>query len=100
MARNNRFQSHGKRNKSRGGAAAPPRPPSLAEMAAERGPPTVYGKPFTILEATDKSTFIYKGGAWVPHDMTIAECRATCQVTELPQKVKQMTRYEVRSPVE
>jgi hypothetical protein len=99
MARNNRFQSHGKRTRPQGGASAPVRL-SLAERAAERGPPTVYGKPITILEAADKTTFIYKGGAWVPHDMTIAQCRETCQVTELPQKVKMMTRYEVRSPVE
>jgi hypothetical protein len=68
-------------------------------MAAERGPPTVYGKPFTLLEDTQKTTFIYKNGSWVPHPMTIAEFRESCEVTELPQKVKQMTRYEVRAPV-
>ena len=97
MARNNRFQTHGKRKPGRGAAAAPARPPSLAERAAERGPAPVYGQPFVILEDAQKSTFIYKGGAWVPHDMSIAECRESGQVTELPQKVKQMTRYEVRA---
>jgi hypothetical protein len=97
MARNNRFQPRVKKKGGRGVAAAPQRPPSLAERAAERGPAPVYGKPFVVLEDAQKSTFIYKGGAWVSHDMSIAECRINGQVTELPQKVKQMTRYEVRS---
>lgn len=97
MARNNRFQTHGKR---KGGGTGAARPAPLASSSIERRPPKVYGKPFVVLEAADKSTFIYEGGSWVPHSMTIAECRASCQVTELPQKVKQMTRYEVRAPVE
>jgi hypothetical protein len=96
MARNNRFQSHGKPRAARGAASTPPRM-SLAERAAERGPAPIYGEPFILLEDANKSTFIYKGGAWVAHDMSIAECRQNGQVKELPQKVKQMTRYEVRS---
>lgn len=67
----------------------------------EPKPPVVYGKPFVVLEAADKSTtFIYEGGGWSPHEMTIAQWRVECQVKELPQKVKQMTRYEVRRPIE
>lgn len=61
--------------------------------------PTQYGKPFILLEDTDKNTFEYQGGAWVPHAKTIAECQVDCQVKELSQKVNKMTRYEVRSPV-
>ncbi|MEX2185301.1 MAG: hypothetical protein WD875_00840 [Pirellulales bacterium] len=95
MARNNRFQSRGKR-KGRGGVA-PARPP--AACAADRVAPTVYGDPFVIMEDENKGTFIYKSGAWVAHSMSIAECRESCQVTELPQKVKRMTRYEIREPV-
>jgi hypothetical protein len=96
MARNNRPPMRGRPQGSRSSASTPPRM-SLAERAAERGPAPVYGEPFIVLEDAQKSTFIYKGGAWVPHDMSIADCRANGQVKELPQKVKQMTRYEVRA---
>ena len=96
MAKNNRFQPRGKR-KGRG-AAAPPRP--LASASIERAPPKVYGEPFVMMEDENKGTFVYKSGAWVPHSMSIAECRESCQVTELPQKVKRMTRYEIRCPVD
>jgi hypothetical protein len=51
------------------------------------------------MEDEQKNTFIYEGGAWVPHSASIAECRQTCQVKELPQKVNRMTRYEIRCPV-
>jgi hypothetical protein len=98
MARNHRFQQHGKR-KGKGSAAAS-RPPPLASNSVERRPATVYGNPITILEAADKSTFVFNNGDWVPYSMTIAECREACHVTELPQKVRQMTRYEVRPPVQ
>ena len=63
-------------------------------------PPVQYGKPFILLEDSDKKTFEYKSGARVPYTMSIAECRQDCQVKELPQKVNRMTRYEVRCPVE
>jgi hypothetical protein len=66
----------------------------------ERRPAIVYGDPITILEAADKTTFVFRNGDWMPYSMTMAECRDKCQVTELPQKVKQMTRYEVRYPIE
>jgi hypothetical protein len=96
MARKNRYQVSGKRGKRRGGDA-PPRP--AAATAADRPPPKVYGQPFVVMEDENKGTFVYKSGAWVAHSMSIAECRASCQVTELPQKVKRMTRYEIRCPV-
>ncbi len=73
--------------------------PREAPRVYEKKPPVQYGKPFVLLEDTNKNTFEYKGGAWVPHAMSIAECRLECQVNELPQKVNSMTRYEVRSPV-
>lgn len=70
----------------------------------QRPPPVVareivvYGKPFIVLEDKEKNTFIYKAGAWVPHTESIAECRQTCQVKELPQQLNRMTRYEIRCP--
>jgi hypothetical protein len=73
--------------------------PREAPRVYEKKPPVQYGKPFVLLEDANKNTFEYKGGAWVPHSMSIAECRQECQVSELPQKVNSMTRYEVRSPV-
>ena len=51
------------------------------------------------MEDATKNTFEFKLGAWVPHIMSIAECRRECIVKELPQKVNGMTRYEIRSPV-
>jgi hypothetical protein len=70
------------------------RPPEVTERQAR----TVYGKAFIVLEDEAKNTFIYKGGAWVPHSASIAECRQTCQVKELPQRVNRMIRYEIRCP--
>jgi len=70
------------------------RPPAVIE----RVQPTVYGKPFILMEDQEKNTFIFKAGAWVPHTASIAECRASCQVKELAQRVNQMIRYEVRCP--
>jgi hypothetical protein len=61
-------------------------------------PAVVYGKPFIVLEDKEKNTFIYHAGNWVPHTESIAESRKTCQVKELPQRVNQMIRYEIRSP--
>jgi hypothetical protein len=97
----NRKRSHGSRGhkpKSRAGGGAPTlapleRPPSR--------PPIKYGRAFTLLEDESKATFEFKSGAWVPFSMTIAECRQQqCQVQQLPQKVKLMTRYEVRLPLD
>jgi hypothetical protein len=70
------------------------RPPDITERVA----PVVYGKAFIVLEDEAKNTFIFKGGAWVAHTASIAECRQSCQVKELPQRVNRMTRYEVRCP--
>lgn len=70
------------------------RPP----VVSERPRAIAYGQPFIVLEDAEKNTFIYKGGAWVPHSASIAECRLTCQVKALPQGVGKMTRYEVRCP--
>ncbi|QDU31045.1 hypothetical protein ETAA8_61980 [Anatilimnocola aggregata] len=63
----------------------------------ERAEPIVYGKPFIVAEDSSKNTFVYKQGAWVPHD-SIAEIRKTCLVKELPQRLNNMIRYEVRAP--
>jgi hypothetical protein len=67
--------------------------------AASRPAPIVYGKPFIVVEDEQKNTFVFQAGAWVPHTASIAECRQTCQVKELPQRVNKMIRYEVRCPV-
>jgi hypothetical protein len=83
----------------------PRHPQSAARMEKpapeirEKKIPVVYGQPFILLEDEQKNTFEYKGGAWVPHTMTIAQCRVDCQVKELSQKINRMTRYEIRSPV-
>ena len=65
---------------------------------AQRTAPVVYGKAFIVLEDEAKNTFIFKGGAWVAHTASIAECRQSCQVKQLPQRVNKMIRYEVRCP--
>lgn len=59
----------------------------------------VYGKAFIVAEDAAKNTFCFDGAAWVPFSNSIAECRRTCLVKELPQKLKNMTRYEIRQPV-
>ena len=69
------------------------RPPEF-----ESQPAVVYGKPFIVLEDKEKNTFVYKAGNWVPYAESIAESRKTCQVKELPQRVNQMIRYELRCP--
>jgi hypothetical protein len=84
-----------------------PKPHTAAHAAAFRAPPAppekkvpvVYGKPFVVLEDTQKGTFVYQGGQWIPHTRTIAECRKDSQVKELAQKINGMTRYEVCSSV-
>jgi hypothetical protein len=95
MAPKRRFNQH----KRTGGRFSPEtrslqRPP----VTVERQAPIVYGKPFIVLEDREKNTFVFKAGAWVPHSESIADCRKTCQVKELPQRVNQMIRYEIRCP--
>src|SRR5438128_12072726 len=98
MARNR--QSHNNHRRARTGTAATSdtrslrRPPEYIGRQAH----TVYGKAFIILEDQEKNTFIYKAGAWVPHTESIAQCRETCQVKQLPQSVNRMIRYEIRCP--
>jgi hypothetical protein len=70
------------------------RPPAVIERAA----PIIYGKPFILLEDAEKNTFIFKAGAWVAHSESIAQCRESCQVKELPQRVNGRVRYEIRCP--
>jgi len=89
--RNNKRQKPHLARQAAGERQAAPRP-------AERKPPTEYGKPFVVLEDGSKNTFVYDGGTWVPHSMTIDECRKMCLVKELPQKVNRMVRYEIRCP--
>ncbi len=64
----------------------------------ERPRPVVYGKPFILVEDADKKTFIFKAGEWIAYSASIAECRQSCLVKELPQRVNGRTRYEVRIP--
>ena len=96
MARRNRHHSARQKPHLRPAREAATR---AAIVPAEKKAPVVYGKPFTVLEDVHKSTFIYKGGQWVNHTATIAECRQDCQVKELPQKINGMTRYEICAPV-
>ena len=70
------------------------RPPEYTE----RPPPVLYGKPFVIFEDAEKKTFVFQAGEWVAYSASIAECRQTCQVKELPQRVNGRIRYEVRVP--
>jgi hypothetical protein len=58
----------------------------------------VYGKAMIVAEDAAKNTFYFDGSAWMPYSDSIAECRRTCLVKELPQKLKNMTRYEIRRP--
>ena len=82
-----RKPSHGRRAEETPRPVAVPRVPS---------PPKVYGKPFIILEDDKKATFEFRNGAWAPYTLTIAQCRSGGEVRELPQKINNMTRYEVR----
>jgi len=95
MAQKRRFNQN-KRQMARSAPAV--RGLRLPPEVTERQRPTVYGKAFIVLEDDQKNTFVYKGGAWVPHTSSIAECRQAGQVKELPQRVNRMIRYEVRFP--
>ena len=95
MAQRNRFSN--KRQRARSSNSPPPlRQP----LVMEKRVPIEYGKAFIVMEDEQRNTFVYKAGAWIPHSMSIAECRQDCQVKELPQKVNRMTRYEIRCPVD
>ena len=96
MAQKRRFNPN-KRQLSR--APADTRMLRLPPEVTERRAPIEYGKPFIVMEDETKQTFIFKGGAWVPHVESIAACRQSCDVKVLPQKLNRMTRYEVRCPV-
>lgn len=93
MAQKHRF--HNQRGGRRDGPRLE-RPPLVPYVPK---PPVEYGKPVMILEDTARSTFEFKGGAWIPFAKSIAQCRLDCIVKELPQKINQMTRYEVRFPL-
>jgi hypothetical protein len=95
MPQKRRFHQHKRDMRS-----AAPGIRGLREPPTVTGRPAtvVYGKSFVLLEDPDKNTFIYKAGQWVPHTVSIAECRQTCQVKELPQRVNRMIRYEIRCP--
>jgi hypothetical protein len=67
--------------------------------APQRKARVEYDRPFILLEDGNKETFEFKAGQWARHAMTIAECRESCIVKELPQKVNGMTRYEIRYPL-
>jgi hypothetical protein len=98
MAQRRRFQPKKKKQSSR--SAAQVHTARELPVPAVRREPVVYGKPFTVLEDADKNTFYFKAGAWIPYSASIAECRQTCKVKELPQRVNQMIRYEIRCPQE
>ena len=97
MAQKHRYS----RNKNKPHASRPRlnAPPLRRGLMYERKPPKQYGKAFVLLEDSDKNTFEYAAGVWVPYGLTISQCRKDCMVTELPQKVNGKTRYEVRPPV-
>jgi hypothetical protein len=80
-----------------------PRAPIVVNVDPASRPsfaPKQYGKPFIVMENAAKQTFHFAGGAWVPYDRSIADCRLDCDVKQLAQKVNNMTRYEVRPPLE
>lgn len=94
MAQKHRYRNN--RQVSRARTPAPPIPVRPA-VVVEKKSPTQYGKPFILLEDGEKNTFEFKSGQWVAHPLSIHECRESCQVKELPQKVNGMTRYEIRN---
>jgi hypothetical protein len=96
MAQRRQFQPKKKKRH----AASVVRTARELPVPAERPPPVKYGKPFILLEDLEKNTFVFKAGVWVAYGASIAECRGTCKVKELPQRVNQMIRYEVRCPLD
>ena len=96
--RNQKFDTKSKRQ-VRAGTPLSPFARQQAENADRVKPRVVYGDAFIVMEDRQKNTFVFDGTNWVPYTKTIAECRATCQVKELPM-MKDKMRYEVREPVE
>jgi hypothetical protein len=97
MARNRPRHSNKRGRAGRSASSEIPRlrtPPERVQPSA----PVVYGKAFVVLEDEAKNTFVFKSGAWVPYTASIAECRTSCKVKQLPQRVNKMIRYEVRCP--
>jgi hypothetical protein len=95
-------QKHRFRHRNSGKSPTPPLRQNIAREVPVRFEPKApiqYGKAFVLLEDSDKNTFEFTAGAWVPYGLTIAQCRRDCLVKELPQKVNGRTRYEVRSPI-
>jgi hypothetical protein len=94
MAQRRRFTQN-----KRQAARLAPQTRTLHRIAdIQRQPTVTYGKPIMVLEDEEKNTFVYKAGQWVAYGATIAECKQTCLVKELPQRVNKMIRYEVREP--
>jgi hypothetical protein len=91
-------RQHHKHRRAERRTSAPAPAARPARTAFEIKPPVTYGKPFTLLEDTEKVAFIYSAGQWVRFEKSIAECRVDCLVKELPQKINGMTRYEVAAP--
>ena len=87
---------HFNQRPSRGGGRHAPPVVREVRPAYVKPEPKRYGKPFVLLEDEAKNTFEFIGGAWTPYAMSIAECRAGGEVTQLAQKVNKMTRYSVR----
>ena len=71
------------------------RPPELADLPRQ----VTYGKAFIVFEDAEKKTFVFQAGEWVEYSASIAECRQTCLVKELPQSINGRVRYEVRAPL-
>lgn len=97
MGQKNRFTP----NRRKGGSL-----PTAGTRSLRRAPDVLdlpqqvtYGKPIIVVEDAEKKTFVYQAGEWVEYSASIAECRLTCQVKELPQRINGRTRYEVRVPV-
>jgi hypothetical protein len=98
MPQKRRYTQPNKRQTASRPSSATPRSMLVPLAPVERPAPTVYGKPFIVAEDSSKNTFVFQQGAWVAYHESIAEARRTCQVKELPQKLNNMTRYEIRVP--
>ena len=96
-----RKQQPGNKRQQKAAVARNPTPRYISELAAPRTPEAKkeYGDAFILLEDENRTTFHYQGGAWVPYEKNIAECRLDCKVQLLPQKVNKMNRYEIRPQI-
>jgi hypothetical protein len=97
MAQYNRFNRRGGRQQVRPIRSSPSERPAIEIPQPKQ--PVSYGQPFIVLEDAQKTTFEYRRGGWIPFEMTISQCRSEGHVKELPQKINNMTRYEVRLPL-